>query len=153
MNFKIVQFFFGCTLCCMIAVAGCKSSSSDPKSGMKEEHEHFPKHWPGNLVLAKTYFVELCEEGKVHGDVDPEQELGDLLKWFPDFVADTEADEKSFMDIYEQVGSLEAKWNACQAKEKPLSAFSKLEELSKFKKSLDVIIDRYDLRRPPGDEG
>ena len=83
---------------------GCKQPQVDPQ---QQEHEHFPAHWPHDIMRASKRIVQLLEDSdsKSTGTSQRESwptataELADLVGWLPILAADSDLGRKDFASI------------------------------------------------------
>jgi hypothetical protein len=88
--------------CCLFLIAslmGCKPSASR-SAQIDEEHEHFPKHWPEDILRASERISELLEGSETEGKtLAVSAELADLFGWLPILAADSDLGREDFARI------------------------------------------------------
>lgn len=123
---------------------GCKQPQVDPQ---QQEHEHFPAHWPHDIMRASKRIVQLLEDSdsKSTGTSQRENwptataELADLVGWLPILAADSDLGRQDFA----RIDSWSSRWTESLRKhalESPdIQGLSNLEELRQVVGQLDEI--------------
>ncbi|MFM2013394.1 MAG: hypothetical protein RLZZ396_2178 [Planctomycetota bacterium] len=83
---------------------GCKQPQVDPQ---EQEHEHFPVHWPHDIMRASKRIDQLLADAELNlaGTRKSENwptataELADLVGWLPILAADSDLGRKDFASI------------------------------------------------------
>lgn len=123
---------------------GCKQPQGD---ALEQEHEHFPVHWPQDIVSASKRMSQLLADSLAEGTANSSgqkwptvsAELADLVGWLPILAADSDLGRQDFA----RIDSWSSQWTESLRKhalESPeIRGLSNLEELRQVVGQLEEI--------------
>ena len=128
------------------AFLGCTPSKTDTKGGalrgdqsMQEEHEHFPEHWPEDIMRASKRIQELLSSASDSQQITPVAELADLVGWLPVLAADSDLGREDFARIDAWSGAWTEPLRKHSSGATALVGFSKLDEFRQVASELEAI--------------
>ncbi|MFM7516727.1 MAG: hypothetical protein ACKO3V_07280 [Pirellula sp.] len=134
------------TTCLILSLLclGCKEPQGD---ALEQEHEHFPVHWPQDILSASKRMSQLLTDPTADATAKSSAqkwptastEFADLVGWLPILAADSDLGRQEFA----QIDSWSSRWTESLRKhalESPdIRGLSNLEELRQVVSQLEEI--------------
>jgi hypothetical protein len=135
-----------------LAVAGCQpvdrqsmvqlEAGSKQSEGVEEHehHEHFPEHWPEDIMRANQRISELIEDPSSSSQgISKSMELADLVGWLPILAADSDLGREDFARIDAWSGLWGPKLRQHASRADGLDGFGNIEQLTQMSRDLGEI--------------
>ena len=132
---------------CMILGLLCLGCNQPQGDALEQEHEHFPVHWPQDILSASKRMSQLLADPLADATANSSgqkwptvsAELADLVGWLPILAADSDLGRQDFA----RIDSWSSRWTESLRKhalESPdIQGLSNLEELRQVVGQLDEI--------------
>lgn len=119
-----------------------------------QEHEHFPSHWPEDILRASKRISELLTEpgGATAGSslqtpaITPSAELADLIGWLPILAADSDLGREDFARIDAWSGAWTDRLRKHAGKSATLEGFSDLDGFRQIARDFEAICQAEQAR-------